>query len=348
MVTKKMSDVEREVVFAEFHSLLAAGLDFSHSFSLLIDGESNKIVKEVLEKIYQSVVHGDCLWRAFEKSGRFSALDCGVIRIGEETGRLDESLKFLSEYYSSAVARRRMLIGAVSYPLIIISVALVVMIFMVAVIVPMFEQVYARMGGELPAITRWIIAVSKNFQAWAFGGVCVVVAIVVFLRIYGKREEGERFISQIVLCLPVVGDLLKINTQARFCKLLYLLSSSGVSLFHGLRMLEDIITFYPYRKSFGRMCEGLNRGESLADIMERDGSIYSRKLVVLVRVGEQTNRLAAMLNRQAVEFSSTLEFRIKQVGSTLEPLLILFVGAIVAVILIAMYMPMFRMGMVIN
>lgn len=113
-------------------------------------------------------------------------------------------------------------------------------------------------------------------------------------------------------------------------------------------MLKDIITFYPYRKSFDCICDGLSKGESIADIMERSGKIYDKKLIVLIRVGEQTNRLGQMLQKQGEDITQELNHKLKGIGNTLEPLLILFVGAIVAFILIAMYMPMFMIGGVIN
>ena len=116
-----LKDVRKEAMFAELHSLLGSGL-------------------------YRSVVRGEALARAFERSGRFAPLDCGVLRIGEQTGRLDEALAFLADYYRKRIAQRRMISGAVSYPLIILFTAIVVVIFMVLVIVPMFEQVYSALA----------------------------------------------------------------------------------------------------------------------------------------------------------------------------------------------------------
>lgn len=108
-------------MFAELHSLLSSGLDFSRSFSLLIEGERNAAGRALLTELYRSVVRGESLGRAFERSERFAPLDCGVLRIGEETGRLDEALAFLADYYGKRIAQRRMVSGAVSYPLIILS-----------------------------------------------------------------------------------------------------------------------------------------------------------------------------------------------------------------------------------
>lgn len=131
-------------------------MDFSHSFRLLIEEEKEEKIRLLLKEIYASVVDGDTLNGSFARSRQFGALDCGVLRIGEETGRIAEALAFLADYYRKRIEQRRMISGAVSYPVIILVTALVVLVFTVTVIVPMFEQVYARMGSELPWLTRRI------------------------------------------------------------------------------------------------------------------------------------------------------------------------------------------------
>lgn len=127
MATKsKITDARREVLYAELHALLTAGLDFSHAFALLTEGERDVRVKGLLERLYSGVVGGAALWQAMERSGSFRPLDCGVVRIGEQTGRLPETLDFLREYYRKRAAQRKMLSSAVSYPLVILSTAVVV------------------------------------------------------------------------------------------------------------------------------------------------------------------------------------------------------------------------------
>ena len=141
-----LKDARKEAIFAELHSLLGSGLDFSRSFSLLIEGERDAQDESAAHRSLPLGRRGEALARAFERSGRFAPLDCGVLRIGEQTGRLDEALAFLADYYRKRIAQRRMVSGAVSYPLIILFTAIVVVIFMVLVIVPMFEQVSSRIG----------------------------------------------------------------------------------------------------------------------------------------------------------------------------------------------------------
>ena len=141
-----------------------------------------------------------------------------------------------------------------------------------------------------------------------------------------------------------MGDTLKKSVQARFCRLLGLLASSGVPLLQGIGMLEGIIVFYPYRVSFARIARELERGACLSEALERFAELYDRRLVTLLRVGEQTGRLPEMLVREGDVLTGELEHRLRSLGNLLEPVLILLVGLLVAVILVAMYLPMFCLG----
>jgi type IV pilus assembly protein PilC len=332
------------MLFSEFHSLLSSGIDFNRAFELLIHGEKEPAARTLLLELHRRVIEGDTLGRTLAGSGRFTPLDCGVVRIGEETGRLNEALQFLADYYHKKGVQRRMISSAVSYPVIILCVAVVVLIFMMLVIIPMFEQVYTRMGGELPGVTRAVITFSRHFKSYAIVGLLLAAGAAVLLKLNRRSEALRRAGSALLLRIPVAGEMLRKHYQSHFCKLMYLLYSSGVPLMQGVDMLREIITFYPYQRSFGAICEGLNGGGSFAGNVERFPGLYDRKLAILLRVGEETNRLSEMLGKQADDLAAELEHRLKQLGTLLEPALIFFVGILVAIVLISMYMPMFKLG----
>ena len=342
--THKLSDARREMFYAELHALLGAGLDFSAAFRLLIEGEEDRRAKALFEELYDAVVRGLSLADAMRRSGAFRPLECGVVRIGDETGRLARTLDFLGGYYRKRAAQRRMVASAVNYPVVILAVAAAVVAFMLSVVVPMFEEVYARMGGELPALTRGIIALSKAFPAYAAVAVITGGGLYLLYRTNRQREEVQRWRAAILLRLPVTGEIIRKNMQAHCCKLLDLLCSAGVPLLAGVGMLREVIGFHPYRKSFDEIERRLERGDAFAETLARFPDLYDRKLTALVRVGEQTNRLPEMLRRQGEILTEELEYAIRRMGAMLEPALILLVGILVAVILIAMYMPMFSLG----
>ena len=196
----------------------------------------------------------------------------------------------------------------------------------------------------MPALTRKIIALSKAFPACAAVAVSAAGGLYLLYRANRQREEVQRWRTAILLRLPVAGEIIRKNMQAQCCKLLDLLCAAGVPLLAGVGMLREVIGFHPYRKSFDEIARRLERGDAFAETLARFPDLYDRKLTALVRVGEQTNRLPEMLRRQGETLSEELEYAIRRMGAMLEPALILLVGLLVAVILIAMYMPMFSLG----
>ena len=338
-----MTDSRRETFYGELNALLGAGVDFSNAFALLIEAEERGAVKAMLERLYSRIVEGCSLRRAMSESGAFPPLDCGVVDIGEQTGRLAEALEFLAEYYRKRAALRRMVSSAVSYPIVVLCMAIAVTAFMLTVVVPMFEQVYARMGGELPMLTRRIIAFADAFPEYATATVATACAAALLYRRYGKDEQVRRITGTMLLRLPIIGDIIRKNNEVRICKLLDLLCSSGIPLLAGVTMIAEATEFYPYRRSLSEIARMLGQGISFADAMARYPELYERRLAALVRVGEQTNRLRQMLRRLGDTLTDELEHAIRRMGTIAEPSLILLVGTLVAVILIAMYLPMFKL-----
>ena len=191
-------------------------------------------------------------------------------------------------------------------------------------------------------------AFEKKMAALEGGVAAVAVSagggLYLLYRANRQREEVQRWRAAILLRLPVAGEIIRKNMQAQCCKLLDLLCAAGVPLLAGVGMLREVIGFHPYRKSFDEIERRLERGDAFAETLARFPDLYDRKLTALVRVGEQTNRLPEMLRRQGETLTEELEYAIRRMGAMLEPALILLVGILVAVILIAMYMPMFSLG----
>lgn len=345
--THRFTDKKKYLFFSQLHSLLKSGLSFSHSFELLLgnDGEDET---RTLQSVYNDIIAGNELWVALKKSEKFSDLDCGVIRIGEETGRLTRSLEFLNTYYSTKKEQKRILKSALSYPLIVLVVAILVVTFMILVVVPMFEQVYSRMGSELPGVTRIIIKLS-GITPTIF--TIIFILFVLFFSInhfYGKNERYQRVGAKVLLGLPLANNLIKMYYQSQFCQLMHLLISSNIPLLRSLQMLEDTIRFYPFNRSFGEIARKIIEGGSFGDNLGLYEELYGKKLVALIKVGEETNTLEEMLFQQATDITTELEYKLKLLGSVLEPLLILGIGIFVAFILIAMYIPMFKLGQTIH
>lgn len=337
----------KRTFFSQLQTLIRSGLSFSRAFELIIEGAKTK-EKALYVRIFDEVVSGKELWRSLEADKAFTELDRSVVRIGEETGRLVDALEFLTDYYQKREEQKRMVTSALSYPIITLSIAVIVLVFMLLVVVPMFEQVYARMGGELPAITRKIIGMSES--APAVLGIMVLLGLSMYgvRHMFGSSDKYQSITSGIVMRLPLVSGLIRKYQVSRFSRIMHLLVSSDVPILQALYLMRGIITFYPYRQSIEEVCRMIEKGQTLTGGMDKYENLYGKRFLVLLKVGEETNSIEQMLLTQANDTNAELEHEIKQLNNIVEPFLILAIGIIVAFVLIAMYMPMFKMGMTIQ
>ena len=336
----------KRTFFSQLQTLIRSGLSFSRAFELIIEGAKTK-EKALYVRIFDEVVSGKELWRSLEADKAFTELDRSVVRIGEETGCLVDALEFLTDYYQKREEQKRMVTSALSYPIITLSIAVIVLVFMLLVVVPMFEQVYARMGGELPAITRQIIGMSES--APAVLGIMVLLGMSMYgvRHMFGSSDKYQSITSGIVMRLPLVSGLIRKYQVSRFSRIMHLLVSSDVPILHALYLMRGIITFYPYRQSIEEVCRMIETGQTLTGGMDKYENLYGKRFLVLLKVGEETNSIEQMLLTQANDTNAELEHEIKQLNNIVEPFLILCIGIIVAFVLIAMYMPMFKLGMTI-
>ncbi len=337
----------KRTFFSQLQTLIRSGLSFSRAFELIIEGAKTK-EKALYVRIFDEVVSGKELWRSLKADKAFTELDRSVVRIGEETGRLVDALEFLTDYYQKREEQKRMVTSALSYPIITLSIAVIVLVFMLLVVVPMFEQVYARMGGELPAITRQIIGMSES--APAVLGIMVLLGLSMYgvWHMFGSSDKYQSITSGIVMRLPLVSGLIRKYQVSRFSRIMHLMVSSDIPILQALYLMRGIITFYPYRQSIEEVCRMIEKGQTLTDGMSRYENLYGKRFLVLLKVGEETNSIEQMLLTQANDTNAELEHEIKQLNNIVEPFLILCIGIIVAFVLIAMYMPMFKMGMTIQ
>lgn len=263
-----LNNRKKQSLFSQLEMLLESGLDFSRAFRLTISGADKKDT-EILSSVFDDVVSGQSLWHAMQRSVTFSPLDYGVVKIGEETGRMPYALHFLADYYARKENQKRMLVSALSYPAITLCIALAVLTFMLAVVVPMFQSVYERMGGELPVMTLIVIELSKALPYIGTGiGTAVCVAAYIG-KVFAKSDRYRMIVSSVLLSMPYCGLLIRKYYQTRFCQLGYLLTSSGIPMLKSLAMIETVIGFCPYERSIKRICSEIERGRSFSESLGR-------------------------------------------------------------------------------
>jgi len=339
----KLSDKKKERFYSELSILLEARVDIRSALELIIDEQKGEKDKQLFETIKNEVVAGDTLSESIRRTGKFSDHEYYNIQIGEETGKLPHILTELSIFYQKKINQKRQLTTAMSYPILVLSTASGAIVFMFAFIVPMFADVFNRFGGKLPPITQFIITISEAFSAYFSWIALFFITVGIFLFTQKKKEWLRKISSSLALNLPIFGDLMGKIFLARFCQSMQLMTSSKIPLLKAINLSQKMIGFYPIEIALITVEQDILQGEQLYKSLSKF-PIFNKRLVSLIKVGEEVNQLDSFFDKIAKQYSEDVEHQTSMLSSLIEPLLIIFLGAVVGVILVAMYLPLFQMS----
>lgn len=338
-----LNDRRKERFYNELHVLLTAGLDIRTAFELLESEAEKKEDKKLFSEILSQIVSGATLPDAIKSTNMFSDYEYYSLRIGEEAGTMSTILADLSSYYQKKIKQKRKVTSALSYPLIVIGVAICAVIFMLRFVVPMFADMLARFGTELPALTKGIISVSDfigRFGLWIL--LSLLVSIVL---LYSQRNQTwfRNYFSILVSKIPFIGRLTQKIYIERFAHAMHLLLLSKTNLVDALLLVRDMIRYYPIEKSMEQIHSDILAGSALHASLAKF-PVYPKRMISLIRVAEEANQMDAMFSKISRQLSDEIEHETAMISSVIEPIMILLLGVMVAVILVAMYLPMFKLG----
>jgi len=340
---RQLPDKKKEEFYVEFSTLLLSGVDLKTAFDLILLDQKNNKDNKLFQEVKANVLVGNSLSDAIRKSEKFSNYEFFSLRIGEETGKLGEVMKELALFYKSKISQRRKIISALTYPVIVLSTSVGAVLFMLKFVVPMFSDIFIRFGGELPAITAFILKVSQFMDKTFWWGILIMLGFVFFIRINSKKLWWRKWSSQLILKLPLFGDIIRKVHLARFANTMRLLVSTNTPLLQSIQLVQQMTDFYPISHSLEGAEEKILQGESLHAALSRY-PFYPAKTVQLIRVGEEVNRLDFFFEKIATQLTEEVEYKTSTLSSLLEPFIIIFLGLVVGLILIAMYLPMFQMS----
>lgn len=337
------SDKKKERFYSELNILFTAGIDIKTALELIEEEQSNVADKQILKNITEAVIAGGSLSQAIHETGFFSDYEYFSIQIGEESGSLPEVLKELSVFYSKKIKQKRQIVNALSYPSIVLVTALGAVYFMLSFVVPMFSDVFKRFKGELPYLTKLIIHISGMFSKYALYFFVFLILSISLIYVQRKKEWFRKLTSSIVLKLPVIGPIVTKIYLARFCHSMNLLISAKTPLINALDLVKKMVGFYPLEYSINVIREEILKGESLFNSLSKF-KIYNRRMISLIKVGEEVNQLDVIFAKLAKQYTDDVEHQTSTLGSLIEPIMIIFLGVLVAVILLAMYLPLFQLS----
>ena len=335
-----MSDKKKQTLFNDLFLLLNAGLDIKRVLELIVEEQKKEKDKEILENIYEAVIQGSSLSEALEDSTFFSVYECYSIKIGEESGKLADVLHHLRDHFEKKIEQKRQIISALSYPMIVMFVALGAVAFMIGFVVPTFSDTFRKFDIELPAITKFIIDLSNSFDNIMLVTGLVITSVVVFYSMNKSKDWFKKIQAKALLSMPIIGPILHLSYLAQFAQSMSLLMKAKTPLLDALDLIQKMIPSYDLRKALDESKGSIMKGEPLADTLGKH-KIFPSRMVYLIGVGEEVNKLDDIFDQLSELYSKELEHRSKLLSTVIEPILIVFLGLVVGFILVAMYLPMF-------
>lgn len=346
-LSNTFKDKEKEQFYREFATLLNSGIDFKKALEILKKQQKKKKHKEIIEGITTEVVKGKSLFEATQQSGKFSAFEYYSIKIGEETRKLDTVLGELYQYFEKKIKMKRQLVSVLAYPMLVLVLVFGALYFMLNYVVPMFSNIFKQFGRKLPKITEYVLWLSDNFSTISLIVFLVVASTIIIHKSLKDKEAYRSALSNIAIKIPFFGKLIKQIYITRFCQTMSLLLSAKTPLIESLKLVERMISFYPIEKSLAVIQKEVLKGVSFSEALSKH-EIYEYKLVSMVAVGEQINKLDDMFDKLAKQYDEETQHKTKMLGVVLDPLLIIIIGLVVGFVLIAMYVPMFELSKVIT
>lgn len=339
----KPSAKQREALYLELGMLLGAGVDIKTALDLQVQQHRGPL-RTTLEQLRSAVVSGSTVAAALESSGYFSPYEYHSVRIGEETGRLADILNELARYYTRQIKQRRQLVQALAYPVLVLSTAGGAVFFMLRFIVPMFADVFRRFGGELPPLTQAIVRLSAGMREHGLAGLAIFAGLVLGVRWLGRVPRYRYAISRLLLRVPILGPLLRGVYLGRLCGSLALLTGAHVPLLQALALARQMLGFPPLTLALQRVEAQVLLGTSLNESLRDFPWLFDARLVAFVKVGEEVNKLDYFFNLLAQQYGEEVDHRSALLSTALEPLIMLFLGGVVGLILIGMYLPIFQIS----
>lgn len=329
----------------QFYTMIDAGVTVIGSLDLLRKQTENRELASILSKVFENVQKGMSLSEALKLHKKmFPPLVISMIEIGEVSGNLDTVLDRLSIYLEKENRVKQKIKTALVYPKVIGSIALVVVLFMIAFVVPNFIGMFKNMGSQLPLPTKILIFVSNTVKNIWFdlGAIVTISGFTIFIKKFKQTEKGKYLFNLLYLRLPLVGQNIRKVLASRFSRSLSLLLKTGVPLIQALEVVGNLLDNAIVSKGLEKVKEDIRRGSSLAEPLETI-EIFPVMVIHMISIGEEAGSLDSIVEKVADFYDEELDSSISKLVSMLEPLMIVAIAVVVGGIVIAMILPIFSM-----
>jgi type IV pilus assembly protein PilC len=341
---------EKDITFftRQLATMLKAGVPLLQSFEIIARGHSNPRFSRLMMDIKTKIETGSSMSQAFRQHPKhFDALYCNLVAAGETSGMLDAILDRIATYKEKILAIKGKIKSALFYPISVVTVAIVVVWVIMVWVVPSFKKVFSSFGADLPAPTQIVIAISEFVVKWWWLGAIVFAAIVFGFLFMLKRSAAFRLgFDRAILKVPVIGPILRKATIARWTRTLQTMFAAGVPLVESLDAVAGAAGNAMYAAATKRIQTEVSTGTSLTNAMGNT-NLFPTMVLQMTQIGEESGSLDNMLGKIAEYFEREVDDAVAALSSLLEPIIIVFLGVIIGGLVVAMYLPIFKLGSVI-
>lgn len=328
----------------QFSTMIDAGLPIIQCMDILHAQQENATFKKMLKSIKEQVESGSTLADALKKYPKhFDDLFVNMVSAGEAGGILDTILRRLSAYMEKAAKLKSQVKGAMTYPIVTLIIAVLVVAIILVFVIPVFQEMFADMGGQLPTPTLVVVAISEFVKSkihW------IIIGLILFIwafKKYYRTEKGRKMVDATMLKLPVFGLLLRKVAVAKFTRTMGTMLSSGVAILEALDIVAKTAGNKTIEQAIYTVRSGIAEGRTMADPLAETG-VFPAMVCQMISVGESTGALDAMLQKIADFYEEEVDQAVENMTALIEPFMLVFLGVVIGGLVISMYLPVFKMA----
>ena len=333
------------ILFArQFSTMIDAGLPIIQCLEILHTQQNNKTFKRMIKEIKEKVESGATLAEALKQFPKhFDDLFVNMISAGEAGGILDAILRRLAGYMEKAAKLKSQVKGAMTYPIVTLIIAVIVLAVILVFVIPVFEEMFADFGGELPLPTQIVVKASEIVKSKIL---YIIIALILFGIAFKKAyatQKGQDIVDDLVLKIPVFGELLRKVAVAKFTRTMGTMLASGVAILEALDIVAKTSGNRTIEKAIYDVRSGIAEGRTMADPLQESG-VFPAMVCQMIGVGESTGALDAMLEKIADFYDEEVDQAVENMTALIEPFMLVFLGATIGGLVVAMYLPIFKMA----
>ncbi len=342
---KKITSSDIAVFSRQLATMMAAGVPMVQSFEIVGRGHENPSMQDLIMAIKADVESGSSLAESLAKHPLyFDDLYCSLVHAGEQAGILETLLNKIATYKEKVEAIKGKIKKALFYPSAIMVVAFVITAILLIFVIPQFEDMFASFGADLPALTRFVIELSKIFQEWwwaIFGSIGLTIYGLVQLK--RRSRKFNHLMDRLILKLPIIGDIITKATIARFARTLSTMFAAGMPLVEAMETVANASGNQVYTEAILGMRDEVATGQQINVAMKTTG-LFPNMVVQMLAIGEETGSVDAMLSKVADFYEEEVDNMVDGLSSLLEPVIMAVLGILIGGLVVAMYLPIFKMG----